>query len=97
MLAIDKYRSKWSNEEAKLIIEWFKELDYIRNNLKVNCILQSLDEAMDNELGFLKNGYKLYLDLLVDKLLNEGEMNEIVTLNAIMQEIKENYSLIDLK
>lgn len=90
MLTIDKYKSKWSNEEAKLIIEWFKEIDFIRNNLKVNCILLNLDEALKNELDFLENGYKLYLELLVDKLLDEGEMNEIVTLNAIMQEVKEN-------
>lgn len=90
MLTIDKYRSKWSNEEAKTILEWYKEIDFVRNNLKVNCILQNLDETLKNELDFLENGYKLYLELLVDKLLDEGEMNEIVTLNAIMQELKEN-------
>lgn len=90
MLTIDKYKSKWSNEEAKLIIEWYKELDFVRNNLKVRCILYFLDEALKNELDFLDNGYKLYLELLVDKLLDVGEMNEIVTLNAIMQELKKN-------
>lgn len=90
MLTIDKYRTKWSNEEAKLIIEWFKEIDFVRNNLKVNYILQNLDEALKNELDFLENGYKLYLEMLVNKLINEGEINEIVALNAIMQELKEN-------
>ena len=90
MLTIDKYKSKWSNEEAKLIIEWYKELDFVRNNLKVKFILYFLDEALKNELDFLDNGYKLYLELLVDKLLDVGEMNEIVTLNAIMQELKKN-------
>lgn len=90
MLTIDKYKSKWSNEEAKLIIEWFKEIDFVRNNLKVNCILQNLDETLENELDFFEDGYKLYLKLLVDKLYDEGEMNEIVTLNAIMKEVKEN-------
>ena len=86
VLAIDKYRTKWSNEESKLILEYYKEIDFVKANLTVCNIIMKLDEALENELQYSDNGYKLYLALLIDKLIDEGEMNEIVTLNAIMKE-----------